>query len=140
MQRIFHFVGPEYKPNSVAHCCGTAIYLGGTLLHRSSGALPCGSTALHESKDLAVSPRKLLSGFTLRGKPRRVSLSFQTKTSLLAPRALRRTGVTRYRTPSVYTLGRVRTFLRASKKHGDRHIRSTKTVPQKHYLHNSLLG
>lgn len=56
-------------------------------------------TALHGGKDLAVSPpespRELASGFF---RPqRRLSLSLET--SLLAPRASRRTGVTRYHSP-----------------------------------------
>lgn len=55
---VFH-VGPcAYKPNSV-HCTharnGVLIYLGQGLLLGSSGTLCCHSTALHPSKDLAVS-------------------------------------------------------------------------------------
>jgi len=62
------------------------------------------SAALHADKDLAVSPAWL---------PKRLFpkefLSLSIRTSLLAPRMLPWTGVTRYRTPN--KSGRVRTFL-----------------------------
>lgn len=53
-----------------------------------------GDTALHPRKDLAVSPLRLPAAFTHEGCP-----FLSVETSLLAPRALRRTGVTCYVAP-----------------------------------------
>jgi len=64
-------------------------------------------TALHASKDFAVSPLQLPAWLFL--ELLRGSLLLSLKASLLAPLTLRRTGVTRYPAPGYP--GRVRTFL-----------------------------
>ena len=85
----------------------TIIYLSLSLLTSSSDTQPkqnFGSTVLHSSKDLAVSPLVFPQELTPKG-----ARFFQIKASLLAPRASLRTGVTRYLAP--ICIGNVRTFL-----------------------------
>ncbi len=110
LRRVLHVSGyrPD-KPNSVpskeedGHLSGTIVTDG---LERRSH--PKVGTALHRGKDLAVSPLDH-SEDALRGEP----LSFRNRAFLFAPRALRRTGVTRY--PAAAEAACVRTFLSGPK-------------------------
>lgn len=89
-----YFLICNYKPNSVSDFRQTIIiYLGQKLLFGSSGTLSCDSTALHLSKDFAVSPQHFCWIIPCG------TLCLQAQTSLLAPLSLRTTGVTRYPSP-----------------------------------------